>query len=183
MDLWKGTAYYASLTPTVAYVQDPRSRGTTLLAVDLRTGKTTKVGTVPIYDVFQLVLNNAATRLGGASYHEAGACCPRLVVIDLTRRPISLRAIAPPTELGPSGWLGDDLFAFFGDETMFVYDTELRLVTRVANWRSLQGAAVGSTVFGVRSDGTLVSVKLPSGRVRVVRHLPGSAEVIVATGQ
>ena len=181
--IWRGTAWYASLGQHVAYLQVLDVTGTTVLSVNTRTGSARKLGTVRLYGAHQLVLNPSGTRLVGDAYDEARVCCDQLVVIDLTRHPISLRTIVPPTDFGDVAWFGDNRFGYFANGAMFVYSARLRLLKRVAGWRARSQAVVGSTVFGVRLNGMLIAAKLPFGPVRVVRQLPGSAYRIVSTAR
>ncbi len=183
--IWRGWAWYASIRGHSAYVQ-VLAAGTAVVTVDLRTGAAKKLGTVPVYGAYQLVLNPAGTRLAGVAYEEGcRVACAHLVVIDLGRRPISARTILLPTECcGYARWLRNDRFAYFSGGPIRVYSAALRLLARVSGWNAVSSATVGSTVFGVHpSDGSLLAVKLPSGAARVVRRLPGWPEVLVsATG-
>ena len=60
--LWRGLAWYASLTDRTAYLE-ALDKGT-LLAVDLRTGVAKKLGTVR-YPAYELVPNALGTQLAG----------------------------------------------------------------------------------------------------------------------
>jgi len=178
--IWQGRAWYASFTEHFGYVQvDPAFR-TTVVAVDLRSGIATKLGTVRVGGAYELTPNPAGTRLAGDSYEE-GSGDPRLVVIDLERRPITARTIPLPTQCcGSTRWLRDDQFAYFGGSAILVYGAGLRRVARVSGWRTGYPALIGSTAYGLRIDGALQAAKLPSGAVRVVRRLPGEPSVIVS---
>ncbi len=185
--IWHGSASYASFSDHHAFVQAPGPRGVSILAVSLRTGTAEKLGVVPIHGVFQLVANSAGTRLAGNAL-EDGSQDSRLLVIDLTRRPIAVRTVADPTDFGHVLWLHADRFAYFGNRYsggtshIYVYDAALRLRARVPGWQpGDQPALVGSTAFGVSSSGrVLVTATLPSGRLRIVRQLPGTPAVIAA---
>jgi len=180
--IWRGIASYGSLGSRVAFVQVPRRNGETVVTVSLRNGAVEKLGTVPVHGVYQLVPNPGGTRLAGHSSED-----PRLLVIDLSRRPISVRTIADPTDFGDILWLQDDRFAYFGnnysgaDSQILVYSAALRLRARVSGWKpGDMPALVGFTAYGVSVKGPLVSAKLPSGRLRVVRRLPGEAYTIAS---
>lgn len=180
--IWQGIAWYASFRGRTAYVQVLRdSPGTTIVAVELRTGTAEELGTVLRNEIRQLAPNPAGTRLAGHSFLE-GIGDPRLHVIELKRRPISLRSIPLPIDpVGSVHWLGDDMFAYVGDDRILIYTAALRLSSsRLTDWRAESAALVGSTVFGVHRSGRLVSTKLLSGSTRLVRRLPGSPSVIVS---
>jgi hypothetical protein len=112
--IWHGIASYASFGNRLAFVQVPDLKGETIVTVSLHTGAVEKLGTVPVYGVHQLVPNPAGTRLAGTSFVD-GSNDPRLLVIDLKRRPISVRTIADPTDFGDTRWLQGDRFAYFGN--------------------------------------------------------------------
>lgn len=183
--IWQGKAFYASFWKHFAHVQVLDRVGMRLVTIDLRTGTTKKLGTVPVYGAYQLVLNPAGTRLAGDAYEEGcRARCARLVLIDLERRPISARTIPLPTQCcGFARWLRDDRFAYFSGERILVYTAAMRLSARVFGWKGGYAALIGRTAYGLTLRGALVSTKLPSRPVRVVRRLPGEPDVIVsATG-
>jgi hypothetical protein len=175
--IWCGFAWYASLTKRLAYVQ---VGDLTIVAVNLRTGAARSLGDVPVYGAYQLVPNERATRLAGTSYDEGRACCPRLVVVDLQLWPISARQIPLPGELGPVLWLTGDRFAYFTRDEVLMFTSRLRRVAKISRWPASGGALVGSTMFGVDYGGALFSARPPHGTVRMVRHLPGSPELIVS---
>jgi len=180
--IWRGRAWYASFKEHFGYVQVNPAFGTTVMAVDLRSGTAKKLGTVPVGGAYELVPNPAGTRLAGDSYEE-GSGDPRLVVIDLERRPISARTIPLPTQCcGSTRWLRGDRFAYFSGGPILVYSAALRLSARVSGWNAVGAVTVGSTVFGLHPlNGTLLAVKIPLGPVRVVRRLPaGVPNVLVS---
>jgi len=178
--IWQGRAWYASFTEHFGYIQvDPAFR-TTVVAVDLRSGTAKKLGTVRVGGAYELTPNPVGTRLAGDSYEE-GSGDPRLVVIDLERRPITARTIPLPTQCcGWTRWLRDDQFAYFGGSEILVYGAGLRRIARVSGWRAGYPALIGSTAYGLRLDGVLQAARLPSGAVRIVRRLPGRPDVIVS---
>jgi hypothetical protein len=190
MTIWRGRdAGYPSFRERIAYVQIDNRAGTTIVAVDLRTGAARKLGTVPVYSAYQLIPNPAGTRLAGNSFVDYSGD-PRLLVIDLERRPASVRTIPDPAQFGDIRWLRDGRFAYFGgnylgrDGPILVYSSALRLSARVSGWKAgYPPALVGSTAYGLSFKGALQVAKLPSGPVRIVRRLPGAPSVIVsATG-
>lgn len=181
--IWQGMAWYVSFQGRIAYVQGLSSTGTTIVAVDLRTGTAKRLSTVPVFGAYELTANPAGTRLAGDSYDEARACCPRLHVVDLKRRPISVRTIPRPTEFGSHLWLRDDRFAYFAGGEVLVYTPALRISARFSRWNVWSTARLGAGLVGVSRYGQLLRAQLPTGPVRVVRRLPGRADVIVsATG-
>lgn len=180
--IWRGKAFYASFWKHLAYVQTFDRAGTTLVAVDVRTGRATKLGTVPVHGAYQLVPNSAGTRLAGDAFEEGCRTrCYRLVLIDLERRPISARTILLPTQCcGLSRWLRDGRIAYVRGERILVYNAALRLSARVSGWSAISTAVLGSRLVGVSRFGKLLRVELPSGRIDVVRRLPGEPNVIVS---
>ncbi|MGH3065376.1 MAG: hypothetical protein ACRDOF_03655 [Gaiellaceae bacterium] len=183
--LWRGSAFYASFWRNVAYVQAHGGRGTRIVTVDLRTSKTTPLGSVRATGLYELAPNAAGTKLVGDSYEEGcrTAPCAHLVVIDLRPRPISARRIPLPTECcGSAHWIPGDRFAYFhfSGGPILVYTSALRRDGRISGWSAGDGVAIGRTMYGVTRGGTLIRADLTSGKVRVVRRLPGRASVIVA---
>jgi hypothetical protein len=171
--IWRGSAFYASFRGRIAYVQALRN-GTTILAVDAWTGDARSLGSVRVDGAYQLVLNRVGTHLAGDSFTE-GVGNPRLLVIDLRRRPLGLRTIALPTQFGSMRWLGNDRPVYFGGRgEILVYDAQLRLLSRSSRWRGGAPAVVGRRAFGIDRRGRLVAATLPRGTQRVVRTLPGT---------
>lgn len=177
--IWRGKAFYTSFWKRLAYVQALDRAGTTLVAVNLRTGTAKKLGTVPASGIYQLTPNPAGTRLASDSYEE-GSGDPRLVVIDLERRPIEVRTIPMPIDFGDVLWLPDGRFAYLAKDKILVYTSRLRLSTRVSGWNARSTAVLGSRFIGVGRFGKLLRAQLPSGRMGVVRRLPGRPYVIVS---
>jgi len=184
--IWQGRAWYASFTERSAYVQVlPGYFRPMMVAVDLRTSIAKKLGPVSVVGANELTPNRAGTRLAGDSFEEGcrGASCSKLLAIDLERRPISTRTIPVPNEFGSTLWLSDNRFAYLREDKIRVYTSLLRLVTRVSGWNAGSTAALGSRLFGVDRFGKLFLVQLSSGKIGVVRRLPGESYVIVsATG-
>lgn len=178
--IWQGMAWYASFRENFAYIQLFARAGTTLIAVDLRTGATRKLGTVRVHGVYDLIADPARTRFAGLAYDEARACCPRLVVADLAQRPVSVRTLRLPNAVGQLFWLSHGRLALFQntEDAAVIFDRTLRVVSRF-RWPGISSTVVGSTVYGV-GRGSLVKAELPSGPARVVRRLPGVTETIVS---
>ena len=180
--LWRGSAFYTAFWKHFAYVQALDPGGTTLIAVDVRTGIAKKLGTVSIDGIYQLAPNRVGTKLASDSYAE-GSGDPRLVVIDLGRRPIAARTIPMPVDFGDVVWLSDDRFAYLAKDKILVFTSQLQLSARISGWRARSTTVLRSRLVGVSRLGRLLQAQLPSGRIRVVRRLPGEPYVIVsATG-
>ncbi len=178
--IWRGAAFFASLTGRVAYVNSLRGNATRLLAVDLRTGAARDLGRLPD-GTYPLVPNARGTRLAGIA--SDGTDPPRLVSVSLERHPATVRSVPLRGEIAQNGlfWLPEGRLAYFGSGEVRVYSTALRISRRIAGWNAGGTALVGSTAFGIGWDGRLVRAELPSGPVRVVRRLPSpTARVIVA---
>lgn len=180
--IWQGMAWYATMTKRVAYTQVFDRDGTTIVAVNLRTGRATNLGTVPVFGAYELAANPAGTRLAGDAFEEGcrASPCAHLLVVDLERRPISLRTIPLPTEFGPHLWLRNDRFAYFAGGEVLIFTPSLRISTRFSGWHASSTARVGSTLVGIGRYGRLLRAKLPAGPVRVIRRLPGRPDVIVS---
>lgn len=180
--LWRRPAFYSSFGKRVAFVQVLRAAGTGIVEVDLLTGVVRNLGTVPVCGAYQLDLNKAERRLAGDSHCEGRSQVQRIVVIDLATRPISARKIPLPAPCcGDAAWIDNDRFAYFTGRRILVYDARLRRLGGLSSWPAGYGAVVGGTAYGVTPGGALVSAKLPSGRVRMVRRLPGTPEFIASS--
>jgi hypothetical protein len=174
--IWQGTAWYTSFWRRWAFVQAfGPSRGTTLIAVDGRTGAIRKLGLVRVDGVYALTPNRSGTRLAGESYAE-GSGKPYLLTVDLRRRPLAVRRIPHPG--GPVGtdgavmWLTDDRFALLSREgEALVYTAALRPAGRVTGWNVRDTAAFGGTLYGIRGDATLIEGDPANGHARVLRRL------------
>jgi hypothetical protein len=180
--IWRGKAFHMSFWKHLAYAQVLHRAGTTLVAVDLRNGGAKKLGTVPVAGAYQLVPNSAGTRLAGDAFEEGCRIrCYRFVLIDVERRPIAARTILLPTQCcGLARWLRDGRIAYVRGERILVYDAALRRSARVSGWSAISTAVLGSRLVGVGRFGKLLRVELPSGRIDVVRRLPGEPNVIVS---
>ena len=169
---WRGPAFYAAFRGRNAYVQ-LLGRNTALVVVDIRTGARRLLGTIRVNGAYQLAFNRAGTHLAGESFTE-GVGNPRLVVVDLSRRPVSARTTPRPVKFGSAHWLGNERVAYFGGNgEILVYDTRLKLRSRSRGWQAGIPALVGRTAFGIRRGTVLVAARLPRGSERVVRRLPG----------
>jgi hypothetical protein len=181
--MWRGAAFYASYSRQRAYVQVLARGGTRIVAVDLRTGASRSLGAVREDGLHALTPNVAGTRLAGDSYKE-GIGNPRLVVIDLARRPIAARSIPLPTDpVGSTHWITGDTLAWIGGDAIRVYSSRLRLIGRVSGWAAGHTELIGRVAYGVTADGALLSAKLPTGGVRVVRRLPGRPSSLVSAAR
>jgi hypothetical protein len=128
-----------------------------------------------------LIPDPARTRFASLAYTE-GVGRPRLVFVDTRQSPASIRTLPLPHATGEISWLARGRLALLQNPTAFVFDRELRVVSRF-RWLADDAALGGATAFGVHKKGRLVSARLPSGPTRLVRRLPGTPEMIVsATG-
>jgi hypothetical protein len=178
--LWQGRAFYASFWRDVAFVQVLVHNGTRIVRVDLRSSAAKSLGTVRPWGLGALVPNGAGTRLAGDSYKE-GIGDPRLVVIDLSPRPISARTIPLRTNpIGSTVWLTADTFAYLTKNSMRLYTASLRPRGRIAGWTAGDGIVIGRKAYGVTHGGALIRADLETRKVRVARRLPGTPSVIVS---
>jgi hypothetical protein len=178
--LWRGKAFYASFWRNVAFVQAHARAGTRIVRIDLRTGAAKPLGTVRPWGLYELVPNAAGTLLAGDS-HKEGIGDPRLVVIDLSQRPITARTI--PLRADPVGstlWLTRDTLAYLIDDTMRTYTASLRPTGRIPGWDAADGVVVGRSAYGVTHSGGLIRADLATRKIRLVRRLPGKSELIVS---
>jgi hypothetical protein len=175
--VWNGTAFLSSLVQRVAYLNS----GAKLVSVDLRTGRTTPIVWLPRSP--SLVPDARGTSLAGVAYHLFQRS--RLVVVDLTTRPATVRRsrLAAAKVVGDVFWLPGRRLLFlpwYGRDSARVLDRALRTRARFP-WLAGNAALVGSTVFGVhRENRTLLAADLPTGPMRVVQRLGGQPEVIVS---
>jgi hypothetical protein len=180
--IWSGAAYTASLTPPVAYLCTSKSGQHLLLSLHSRTGRVGTRRPLPIFACASFVPDAKGDRIAGVSSGLAGTS--HIVLVNLRRNPPNLLK-APLRREATSGqvhWLSDGRLLFlplYGGDTGRVLDLNLRTRSRF-RWIAGDTALVGSTVFGVHTNGALVAAKVPSGPQRVARHLPGEPYVIVS---
>jgi hypothetical protein len=178
--IWEGDAFDAELSSAVVYLSAGMS-GDNLIAVDPRTGRRTHLARLP-GAVYSLRLNATATHLAGVDFRPDTRS--QIVLVDLRQRPVKVRTalLGGSGAYGDVAWLPSGRFLFLpweGRDAARVVDLTLRTRSRF-RWLAGSAALVGSTVFGVDNKGRLVSAKLPSGPMRVVRRLPGQPQVIVS---
>jgi hypothetical protein len=184
--LWRGTAFNASFWRNVAFVQVLGRRGTRLVSVDLRTGQAKLLGNVRATGLHDLSPNAAGTKLVGDSFEEGcrTAPCAHLVVIDLQSHPISARRTPLPTGCcGSARWIPGDRFAYFSGGRALIYRSALQRVGRISGWTAGNGVVIGRRAYGVTPGGALIRADLPSGKVRLVRRLPGEPEFIASASR
>jgi hypothetical protein len=185
--LWRGTARQALLTKTHAYITSGR-RGTVVRSVDMRSGEARVVAHVPAF-TGPLVASADGSRLAGvASSPPLSASSPpsQVVVVETGVRPARVRTatLGRSNVMGDVFWLSEGRLAFLprGEaDAVRVYDRSLRVVGRVEGWTANGNAVVGSTAFGLGSDGRLLRARLPGGSVHVVRRLPSPLLRVIAT--
>ncbi len=179
--LWSGAAFDAEITSSAAYLSAGNS-GKTLIRVDLSTGRTKRLATLPA-STTSLKLNRAETLLAGIAASTGRPS--QLVRVDLTRKPATV--VVVPLSRGGGLWAG--LLAADGPPSL---RPRVRR-HRGAHPRRLAAHAghgsggpqarrllVGSSVFGTDQTLSLFRAKLPSGPQRIVRRLPGRASLLVA---
>jgi hypothetical protein len=177
--IWEGTAYLSSLNPRVAYLNAGK-HAARLVKVDLRTGRVTRIAWLPRSP--SLVPDAAGKRLAGVAYLSGERS--RVVVVDLTTRPVSIRSLplGAPEVAGFVFWLSEARFVFLPwatQGTARVLDLTLRTRSQF-RWNGFEAALAGSIVFGIDRRGRLASARLPAGPQRVVRGFPGEPQAIVS---
>lgn len=180
--VWQGTAHLSSLTPGTAYL-NAGAAAKRLISVDLQTGRVTHLTRRPVSA--SVVPDATGRRFAGVEYLLLERS--RVVLLDLTSKPPTIRIapLAAPEVLGEIHWLAHKQLVFLPldrRDTARVLDLQLNTRSRF-RWIAGDTTLVGSTVFGVNTNKTLVAAKVPFGSQRVVRHLPGRPEVIVAASR
>ena len=178
-EIWRGSAYDAAITSTAAYLS-AGIRGKSLLRVDLRGPEVRKLAVLPDATT-SLALNSTGTLLAGIQIRMDRSA--RVVRVDLsrTRAKISTARLPANEGLGQVFWLpsGRLLFAPAYGTTARLLDASLRTRSRFL-WTAAAAALAGSQMFGTDISVALFRAELPSGPMRVVRHLPGRPTLIVA---
>jgi hypothetical protein len=176
--IWKGAGFLSSFKPRIAYLNAGRLTDQ-LVSVDLHTGRVRALAWLPRSP--RLAADRTGRRLAGVAYLLSEKS--RIVLVDLTTRPPRIRS----TPLGASDvsgtvlWVSDRRMVFLPSdrrETARLLDLRLRTLSRF-RWTAGDAALVGSTLVGIH-DRALVTAKLPAGRTRLLRGLPGEPTVIVA---
>ena len=166
--LWDGSAIGATLTARTAFVLGG-DRGTTLVAVDTRSGARRTVGRIPAPSN-GLVGNADGSVLAGLTFRSGS---PRPLLFRLRVAPFAI-----VTTETPEG--GDLAFADArrvvllagGGSRARVYGADLRVVTRFG-WSAHRSTVAASTAYGVGADARLLAAPLPAGPERALRRLPG----------
>jgi hypothetical protein len=92
--------------------------------------------------------------------------------------------LSAPEVAGDVLWVSKDRFLLLPAERQEARLFDLQLRIRASfRWTGGGGVLLGSRVFGLGRDGTLVSARVPRGPERIVRRLPGRAYVIVTTSR
>ena len=176
--LWRGAALDAGFSPSWAYLSAGPA-GRTLLRVDLASGRTRRVASLPGAITG---LSVSADGTGVAGIRARVGRPSEVSRVDL-RRPGGV-AIAPLARdaAGQVFWLrgGRLLFApAYGGAPARVLDTALRTTSRF-RWAASTSALAGDALFGADQSLALLRAVLPAGPQRVVRQLPGRPTVVVA---
>jgi hypothetical protein len=181
--LWTGAAFDAGLTSSTAYLSAGMG-GRTLLRVDLRSPRTTRLGTLP-GPTTSLAANEGETLLAGVG--DGSDRPSQIVRVDLGRKPakVTTARLTGREVYGQVFWLPNGRLLFvpaYGGTAAHVYDRSLRTRSRF-RWTAGQAALVGSSVFGTDQSFSLLRADLPAGPQHVARRLPGRPTLIVsATG-
>ena len=129
--LWSGAAFDAEITSSAAYLSAGNS-GKTLIRVDLSTGRTKRLATLPA-STTSLKLNRAETLLAGIAASTGRPS--QLVRVDLTRKPatVVVKPLSRGEVYGQVFWLptGRLLFvpAYGGTEARILDDVAAHAVT------------------------------------------------------
>jgi hypothetical protein len=180
--IWRGRGYLSSLNRGVAYL-NAGMEGSRLVGLDLRTGRVLRLGSLPLSP--KLVPDATGRRLAGVAYRIQKRS--RLVLVQLGKATaVRWIPLADAEVNGDVHWLSDGrlLFVpFYDNDSARVLDLSLRTRAQF-RFAARYSARVGSRVFGVESEGRVVSAELPDGPARVVRQLPGGArpQVLVSAG-
>jgi hypothetical protein len=177
--LWTGAAYDAAFTSSAAYLS-AGPRGSTLVRIDLASGRTRTLATIPAA-TGGLALDPAGTRIAGVSTRLDRSA--QVVRVDLSGPRAKVTTARIPADEGQAQvfWLGGGrlLFAPSYGSTARVLDAGLRTRSRFG-WRATTSVLVGRQLFGTDFSLSLYRADLPSGPQSVARRLPGRAEVLVA---
>ncbi len=166
--LWRGSAIGATLTERTAFVLGGM-RGTTLVAVDTRTGAARIVGRIPAPSN-GLVANAAGTVLAGLTFRDGS---PRPTLFRVRLSPLRIVSTETP-EQGDLAFVDGQRIALLagGGSRARIYTPGLRVATRF-RWSAYRSTVVASTAYGVGDDARLFAAPLPAGPERVLRRLPG----------
>ena len=178
--LWTGTGYDAAIGSRYAYVS-AGAQERALLRVDVRTGRTRFMATLP-GRLGGMVLNPAGTALAGV--HDPAGRRSEVVRVEVGQRSPRVSAVRLPAadESGQLFWLRTGRLLFVpvhGTFTSRILDASLRTRSRF-RWTVVGAALVGSRAYGIDLSRSLQRAELPSGPARVVRQLPGRPAVIVS---
>lgn len=175
--IWDGAARFVSLGKRIAHLQAVGAGRTVFVAVDVRTGSARTLGAMPFRATGPFSPNPSGTTLAGATIQDAER---RLIVLHLGHPRLAGRFTALPAWRGSLQWLPGNRLSYAGDGRILVYSSALRPIGRIDGWNANATAVHGSTVFGIRADGAVISAALPSGTAQVVRRLPGKPSVMVS---
>ena len=179
--VWEGTAFLTGFGPGAAYLRAGFSADR-FAKVDLKTGRLTQLARLPLSP--SLVPDASGKLFAGVAYRLDRNS--RLFVVDLRRQPPAIRSstLSAPDVTGDVLWVSKDRFLLLPSGRQEARLFDLRLRTRASfRWTAGGGVLLGSNVFGLGRDRTLVSARLPRGPERIVRRLPGRAHVIVTASR
>ncbi len=177
--IWNGAALDAAFTSTHAFLS-AGMRGRTLTRVDLATGRTRALATLP-YPTTALAVDRAGRLLAGV--HTRLDRSADVMRLDLSRPGAKVGVARVPADEGMAQvfWLTDRrlLFVPTYGSTARVLDGSLRTRARFA-WRSTSAAVVGGQLFGADFSLSLYRAALPSGPQRIARRLPGRVVLLAS---
>jgi hypothetical protein len=177
--IWKGAAFDAAFMTTGAYLS-AGARGKTLVHVDLSTGRSRSVATLP-GPMTTLAADRTGTLVAGVQAHTNRAATVARVDLRRGRARVSSTRLAADEGQAQLFWLANGrlLFVPTYGTTARVLDDSLRTRSQF-RWRARATAVAGRALFGTDLSLSLYRAALPSGPQRVARRLPGRAHFIVA---
>jgi hypothetical protein len=179
--VWEGTAFLTGFGQGAAYLRAGFSADR-FAKVNLKTGRLTQLARLPLSP--SLVPDESGKLFAGVAYRLDRNS--RLFVVDLRRQPPAVRSLtlSAPEVTGDVVWVSKDRFLLLasGRQEARLFDLRLRIRASF-RWTAGGGVLLGSKVFGLGRDRTLVSARVPRGPERIVRRLPGRAYVIVTASR
>lgn len=143
-----------------------------LISLDIRTGRQKQVAALPA-NTWQAAFSPGGRWLAGVIYSE-GPEPSQVFLLDLAAgqsQPIT-RTLGGNV-VGQMKWLDDRRVVFFpgggDDDSLRVFDTSLRVLFSGEGWSDHRATVVGDVAYGIQ-DQSLVSARIPSGSVRIIRR-------------
>jgi hypothetical protein len=165
--VWRGTALAATAAGARVYLA-AGPRADRLLALDLASGRARRLAALPPF--------TGALSASPGGRRLAGVASTRVVLVDLAAGGVVHTApLAHSNMTAELVWPAPDRVVVLPDGGVAlarVYDLSLRVRASFSGWTGHAAALVGTTVWGVGYDGSVIAAGLPSGPVRRVRDLP-----------